>query len=67
MGQGTGWHVFELIMDLTTVFTRTGIAVFKYVQNTRILNCCHFVILKHTHIRHFYYRAMYTTEVGGEE
>jgi len=41
-----GWHVFELITDLTTVFTRTGIAAFKYVQNTRILKCCHFGILK---------------------
>ena len=41
-----GWHVFEIMMDLAAVLKRTGTALFKYVQNTRILNCCYFVILK---------------------
>jgi len=41
-----GWHVFELITDGATLFERTGKALFKYAQNTRILNCCYFVILK---------------------
>jgi hypothetical protein len=37
MGQEVGWHIFELIMDLATVFKRTGIALFKYVENTGVL------------------------------
>ena len=62
-----GWLVSELIMDLVTVFRRTGTALFKYVQNTPIVNCCYLVILRQILTSDILLKSCTSCrEVGGE-